>query len=221
MIYAYGICEATAAMPPPQGRGLGGAKLRTLQSGAIAAIYSRHRSLRARPEANQVLTHERVLEQIMARGPVVPLRFGTQLQREEQLAVVLARRGTELLQTIDRVRGRVELGIRVIPEWIKETNRDGAAVGGREMLIARVGEHRRALRVARELHAPLAAIAAASTMQEYPRPPAILVASYLVDADRVAAFRRQAKQLAASQNKMRVLITGPWPPYSFAAAEQR
>jgi hypothetical protein len=47
------------------------------------------------------------------------------------------------------------------------------------------------------------------------------VASYLVDADRVAAFRRQAKQLAASQNKMRVLITGPWPPYSFAAAEQR
>jgi hypothetical protein len=220
VIYAYGICEPAIAMSPWRRRGLGDATLRSLRSGPIAAIYSRHRSLRVRPEPAQVLRHEHVVEAMMARGPVLPLRFGTELQSEEQLAAAIAGRADELSRALERVRGRVELALRVIPERIEKTNSRTAPVSGREMLLGRVREHQRTIRVAQQLHAPLARAAADSTMHNHPRPPAILTASYLVDEDRIAAFRRQADQLAARQDGLRVLVTGPWPPYSFATVNE-
>jgi hypothetical protein len=52
------------------------------------------------------------VEAIMARGPVLPLRFGTRLEHEDELADVLATRHDELMQSLERVRGRAELGLR-------------------------------------------------------------------------------------------------------------
>jgi hypothetical protein len=157
-----------------------------------------------------------VVEAIMARGPVLPLRFGTELQSEDQLAAAIAHRADHLARALGRVRGRVELALRVIPERIAKTNRSTDAIGGREMLLGRVREHERAVRVAQQLHVPLARLAVDSTMRSHPRPPAILTASYLVDEERVGVFRSQADQLAAGHDDLRVLVTGPWPPYSFA-----
>lgn len=219
VIYAYGICDADTVMPPPRGHGLGGAKLRVLRSHRLAAIYSRHRSLRARPEPRQVLVHERVVEQMMTRGAVLPLRFGTELQSERDLAVRLEQRADELSGALDRIRGRVELGLRVIPDRQPGATPYSRPRSGREMLVARVEDHRRALHIERQLHAPLTRLAVASTVQRYPRSPAILAASYLVDGERVEAFREDARRLASDQNAMRVLVTGPWPPYSFATEE--
>jgi hypothetical protein len=87
---------------------------------------------------------------------------------------------------------------------------------GRDYLLARAREHRRAERAARELHAPLAALAFDSRMREAPAAPAVLNASYLVDAARAGDFRARIDELAAAQDDLRVLVTGPWPPYSFA-----
>ena len=87
-------------------------------------------------------------------------------------------------------------------------------------MLARVGEHRRAELVSRELHTPLAALANASVLRDHPRPPAILVAAYLVDAGRVAEFRRRADELAAHQENLQIVVTGPLPPYTFAAGER-
>jgi Gas vesicle synthesis protein GvpL/GvpF len=220
VIYAYGICEPAVASPMLRRRGLGGASLRVLERGGLAAVYSRHRTLRPRPLPELVCAHERVVEAIMARGAVLPLRFGTQLEREEQLADVLAARRDELLESIERVRGKVELGIRMIPEGRKATS-PAAETGGRRYLLARVELNRRHQQAVREVHAVLAELSEASSMRQPPRPPAILVASYLVESERVAEFRRRAERLSERQQGVRVLVTGPWPPYSFAPGEQQ
>ena len=219
MIYAYGICEPAAASPPPPRRGLGGAKLRALKSDGLAAVYSRHRSLRLRASPELVLAHERVVEAIMARGPVLPLRFGTHLEAEEGLAAVLAERDDELLRALRRVRGHVELGLRVIPRPGSRLDPDTGERSGRAYLLARAAEHRRADQAARELHAPLAELAAASLLRERPAPPATLVAAYLVEAGLVDEFRARAGELAARQDDLHVVVTGPWPPYNFATEE--
>jgi hypothetical protein len=220
VIYAYGICEPAVAAPTLYCRGLGGATLRTLKRNGLAAVYSRHRSLQPRPIPELVLAHERVVEAMMEGGAVLPLRFGTELEREEALAAVLSGRCDELLRSLERVRGKVELGLRMIPERPSLGSRAVESTG-RGYLLARVHAHRRHEQAIRDVHVPLAALSVASRVREPPSPPAILVATYLVDAERVATFRLRADQLAKRQAEMQVMVTGPWPPYSFATEERR
>jgi Gas vesicle synthesis protein GvpL/GvpF len=220
VIYAYGICEATGASSPIDRRGLGGAKLRRVQADGLAAIYSRHRSLRPRPSRELILSHEQVVEAMMARGPVLPLRFGTELERPEHLETALEERREEMLAALERVRGQVELAVRAIP---KRPLRRRAGTGeghGRRYLLARVEEHQRADQVTRDVHTPLARLASQSVLREQVEPPAIMAAAYLVPTDAVPAFRASFRRLAAGNEDLRVALTGPWPPYNFATGDR-
>ena len=217
MIYPYAICEAATGTPPPSVRGLGRASLRALEREGIGAVYSRHRSLQPRPELDLVLRHERVVEAVMARGPVLPMRYGTRLEDEGQLARALDERHDELVHALDRVRGQFELGLRVILDRDRRTAPSRAS--GRDYLLARVGDHHLAAILRRELHAPLARLATASVLRPGAAALAILIAAYLVDARAVPEFRRRAAELAGRHDHTRVVVTGPWPPYSFAAGD--
>ena len=192
--------------------------MRALRSDGLAAVYTRHRSFSPRASRAEVLAHERVLEAVMKRGPVLPLRFGIQLRSEAELEEVLRERRTELLRSIERVRGRVELGLRVLGGAAERPR--GTRQSGRDYLLGRLGEQRRADRAARELHEPLAELGLASRLREHPAPPAILVGSYLVEEADVERFRARANALAAEQPDLQVFVTGPWPPYSFTEEEE-
>jgi hypothetical protein len=47
----------------------------------------------------------------------------------------------------------------------------------------------------------------------------LLNAAYLVDRDRVPQFRAAVESLAADRPDGAVVLTGPWPGYSFASLE--
>jgi hypothetical protein len=136
---------------------------------------------------------------------------------------VLAERGDELVRLLARVRGRTELGLRMIPEHPGPEDPDAGSLAvestGSGYLLARVHAHRRAQQAIREIHVPLAELSVASRIREPPRPPAVLVAAYLVESDRVAEFQLRADKLAQGQSPMQMMVTGPWPPYSFATEE--
>jgi Gas vesicle synthesis protein GvpL/GvpF len=217
VIYLYAICPAGAAAPPRR-RGLGGARLATVPCGELTVLCSRHRTLRPEPTPRQVMAHERVVEAAMERGPALPLRFGTQLAATDALPAALEPRSDELLRALERVSGRVELAVRAFPEHDEPAPAPAGrgASRGRDYLLARVARHRQAERVTDALHPPLEALAAGAVMRERPAPPALLVASYLVDERAVAAFRARAAEIADRLDGARVVVTGPLPPYSFA-----
>jgi hypothetical protein len=48
-----------------------------------------------------------------------------------------------------------------------------------------------------------------------------LVTERDVDAKRIATVRPRADQVAQRQAAMQVIVTGSWPPYTFATEEQR
>jgi hypothetical protein len=217
VIYAYGIAAPTPGLPP-SGRGIGGAALRVLETNGLAVVYSRHRRLRPDPSPAFVLQHERVLEAVMACGPVLPMRFGTQLDSTDRLADAVAARHRELQAGIDRVRGRVELGVRVFPNVPRPAS-SPPPMSGREYVLSLTAAKRRSERAVGQIHHPLHALAAASVVRERPTAPAVMVATYLVDAGQVDRFRGVARELAGEHPDLQVAVTGPWPPYSFTGQE--
>ena len=148
---------------------------------------------------------EELLEELMAGRDLLPVRFGTVVADERAAERALAERRDELAAGLDRVRGAVELALRVHSE-----EPDGPqASSGRDYLSAR---SRRA-EAARELHEPLAAIARESTVL---RGEELLRAAYLVDRAAVDEFVAAVRRLQHERPRLALLCTGPWPPYSFA-----
>ena len=88
---------------------------------------------------------EAVAEVLMADRAVLPVRFGTVLSNEAAVQDVLAAHYADFVASLDRVRGRVELGLRVL--WNSEFRNPKSEIrnlnSGRAYLMARLEEERR------------------------------------------------------------------------------
>jgi hypothetical protein len=221
VIWVYAICER-AARSVLRDTGLAGAPLEGVGEGELLAVVSRHDEPPEVGALGGLWAHEQVVEGLMADGPVLPMRFGSQVPADGALRTVLTRRHDELLGALNGVRDRVELAVRAMrPGETAPARRDDVAAGapghhtGREYVRARLELGDRLATAAASLHAPLAALAAADSRLPARAPGEVLRASYLVDRSAVTAFRGLVQQLQAEHRNLSVLCTGPWPPYSF------
>jgi Gas vesicle synthesis protein GvpL/GvpF len=63
--------------------------------------------------ADAMWEHEGLIEELMEGRTLLPVRFGTLLRDEDAAAAAVAERRDELAAALERVRGAVELGVRV------------------------------------------------------------------------------------------------------------
>lgn len=144
-----------------------------------------------------------VVDALMEDRDLLPFRYGTRLADEDAAVRAVDERRDELASALDRVRGAVELSLRVLatgdedagPEYLDRRRRDEAQADA--------------------LHAPLAGIARASVRRGSGRRPELLRAAYLVDRGAVAKFVRAVEAAQSANPQLSLLCTGPWPPYSF------
>lgn len=161
--------------------------------------------------------HEEVVEALMADRDLLPVRYGTRLADEGAAARAVEERRDELVTALGRVRGAVELSVRVMA---RETPPAGVASAdassGAEYLRlrARAGADRD--QAARALHAPLSGLARAS-VEGRPRPQELFRAAYLIERGAVEQFAALVGRLEQANPGLSILCTGPWPPYSFVA----
>ena len=159
--------------------------------------------------------HEDVLEALMADRDLLPVRYGTRLENEAAVASAVRERRDELAALLDRVRGAVELSVRVVANGTPLSAPSVAEVtSGAEYLRLRANTEASRDRTARALHEPLSALARAS-FQGSPRPPELLRAAYLIERDAVEPFAAEVAGLQDAKPELSILCTGPWPPYSF------
>lgn len=221
MIWVYAICERPE-LPPPRRRGLAQAPLDGVRHGALLAVISRHVHAPGDPALDALWVHERVVERIMADRAVLPMRFGTRLPDDDALEGVLAARQQEFLAALERVRGRVEVGVRAMqPLGTEEpaaTPVLPVAMSGREYLEAKLSNGRRTEHEVAALHEPLARLAVAVSRRAALAPDELLRASYLVETANLARFRGTVERLQRAHDEVAILCTGPWPPYSFVAS---
>jgi hypothetical protein len=187
------------------------APLRVLASGRLAVVYGPTAEDDVSAEA--LWRHEDIVEALMDRRDVLPFRYGTRCEDEGAAARAVAEREEELSAALDRVRGAVELSVRAVTtETTQEPPGDESAAA---YVAAKAAAAATARAVVEAVHEPLRALARASQHKPSGALSEPLRAAYLVDRPRVDGFAAEVALLQARHPDLRLLCTGPWPPYSF------
>jgi len=223
VLYLYAI---SGEADPPQGLdGLRGSSVETVSVGSLSAFVSSHDQIRVEANEDDLWGHEAVVEALMERSDVLPMRFGSMVADELALSGMLRDRQAEFETGLKRVRGAVELGVRALrseipverPTAPTASSAEGASPGTAYMM-ARLEQERQSDDLERWVHAPLDALARASRRSPALQGKPFLHVSYLVERDAVETFRLRVEELESELGRVQILCTGPWPPYNFVAA---
>jgi hypothetical protein len=227
-------------------RGVGGGAVRTVEAGGVAAVVSdvdrgefEERALEERLEDLEWLTataraHHHVVDALGRDHLVAPLALATVYFDDDRVRAVLADGRETFTAVLDQLAGRAEWGLKVYgrPGAAREQEaaagkpRSGAEYLRRRRQALREGDT--ALDVAREAAGEVdEAVTALSVASRSHRlqdatlsgesDPMVLNRAYLVPVERTGALR----ELVAARGgdaRVRVELTGPWVPYSFAQA---
>lgn len=219
MIYVYAILEGSVE-DRVEARGIDERSVCLARTGALAAACTRHDTQGIRPTAQNVLRHERVVEQFMRDATLLPARFGTTFDSDDALHDLLSRHQPELIAALEQVRGCDELGVRILRAADGgRPDETAPPQSGREYLQRRAAHERQEsefLERAEAIHERLAALAKASTRRVLNTPASLLSGAYLVDRSRTDEFRELVNYLSTRHDDLRLLCTGPWPAYNFA-----
>jgi gas vesicle protein GvpL/GvpF len=191
-----------------------------------------------RARRRDLLRHSDVLQDVLADGPVLPLRFGTVLADAASVVdELLAPRREELRALLTELDGVVELSVRafyreeaVLAEIVAEDKRVASlrertkAGGAAHALHVELGEAvARALdrKRAHDADAILAAtrkLARDVVIQDRQSELEILRASFLVERSQVDSFDRVMNELAGRRSGTVLFkYVGPLPPHSFVS----
>jgi hypothetical protein len=194
----------------------------------VAIIYGEVAGPHVEPSAENLWQHEAVVEAVMKRcEAVLPVRFGMTFGDEAALDDAVARHTSSLVTGLERVRGCVEMGVRVMSREAKEEatspNSAPADQSGRAYMLARLEDERRRRAsqsrveaIADALDAALSPLTRDGTRRLLPAPQVLLTAAYLISRDASESFTSRARSLADAHPDVRIVCTGPWPPYHFA-----
>lgn len=155
--------------------------------------------------------YETALERLMARQPILPARFGSELPDRDAALTILRERRDELAASIDRVESAVELAVRAV--WC---DGERAPTGsGTSYMLWRLDQNRRAERLSSAME-PFAEMARAHRLRLQPSPGVAAVGAYLVERSRIEEFVWLARDVDRELDAVTVSCSGPWPPYTFA-----
>jgi hypothetical protein len=216
MLHLYAIVEPCTQC---SGLGLDGEQLAAIDCGEVVAVASEHaKPLGSAPTEEALWEHERVLEALLDGGPVLPVRFGVHFADGEALRDELQSRGAQLAKALADIRGRVEVGVRLLARGdARESDDEGDAVvgPGARYLLRLLAERREAERKLETVRTRLAPLAVAERSELLPRPGTPATAAFLVERHLLERFRSAAGELERELADVALVCTGPWPPYNF------
>ncbi len=219
---ALAIARARGVHPP---RGLS-----RLESAGLAIVHAPAPPDVATPSTEQVQGFAAEVDRIHRDETVLPLRYGWVVESEAELEAILDGHHEEWHAALDAVEGCEEMGLRVLlqppsaevsPPMVGATSdRPGTAylaalrhrAAGSEALA------REAALLSGFIRETLAGVCRRSVV-ELPGVgrERLLSFGFLVPRTEMDAFLALVKTLD-HEVKGRVLLTGPWPPYSFVGA---
>jgi hypothetical protein len=203
VIYVYAIGDR-------QSRG----DVDSISEGAVAAFVKRDVAGAPAPDSDSLLHHDRVVFSLMDGGAVLPMRFGSIVREEADVRDMLAQRRDKLERRLEHVRGCVEFGARAT--WRSPRQAETDAPAGHAFMLAKLRARSAARWLVDELSSPLAELATDTRVELCPRDDTAFAASYLVARDHAGLFEHRARALTHATPEATLVLSGPWPPYSFS-----
>lgn len=216
----------------PTGRialtGVTGEPLRAVHIGRLDAIVSLVRA-RPAPTDQNLRRYDRILFALWQRTPaLLPARFGSSARDQAELERMVGARNQTLRRSLRAVRNRAQMTVRIL---------EGSGIGdqgskalsqrspipnprslnrGAQFLRARAEAERRANEV--PVFSALRPAVRRWIRSERVEKRRGVASIYHLVPRRSADRYRDAIQRAAASAGVRIIVTGPWPPYAFADA---
>ena len=205
------------------GSGMGGERLRAVTAGGIVALVGELRRA-PKPTMTNLRRYAIVIEKAAAQTPaILPVRFGTGMADLDEVTFVLQSRQDVLRRRLRAVRGRSQMTIRVVLGKSGSDPGDNPSPGsdpGDQSTQGTQYLQQRAITAARAREIPgFAPIRAAVKRwvkdERVEKRAGVATVNHLIPRSSVGTYR-SAVERAAERAGLRVVVTGPFPPYAFA-----
>jgi hypothetical protein len=218
-VLLYGICQQEVNIP------FLGSGIRAVRGHGLMAVVSEVGEPTAAPSVSSLLAYEKVIDAIHARHTVIPLRYGCLMESEEQIVQLLDDRRREYEALLLRLHGMTEMGIRLLwpppavpPSSIAHSpgaaylaslrnryNSQDTPAADEALLADRIvallddwsTEQRRELSLSHQGR---------------------LLSLYFLTPKRGAEEFRKLVRNISTPRAVKLLLSGPWPPYNFVAS---
>lgn len=191
--------------------------------------------------AHVLVRHQQVIEKVMVRHTILPMRLGTCTADDEQVRQILARGYETIHDTLQQAQAVVEIDVTAtigdfrsflrriseIPEVLRlkktllqspsnVTVEDQMKIG---MLVKRHADQQKE-QMAQQIRSVLGVMAEEAKAHDLMDDKMVLNAAFLLRRNWQQAFDRQVEQLNARfDNQLDFRCVGPLPPYSFYTLE--
>jgi hypothetical protein len=193
----------------------------------LEVVVSRVTETSSAPSVSSVLAFGRVVEAVHASRAVIPLRYGCLMESEAAIVRFLEEHSQEFKALLSRFRGMVEMGIRVLcPTRLGTLPAPVLSPGAAYLhsLRNRYGSGNSLAPDEGQLADRITGLLAGCYLEQRreisPAEQGRLVSLYfLTPKTGVERFRATARQICPPDGT-KLLLTGPWPPYSFAESPE-
>jgi hypothetical protein len=204
-------------------RGAANEPLRTIRHGDLLAIVG-ETSKPLELDAPTLRAYEATIRALAsAVEAILTVRFGTTLPDPGSVRAVLADRAAPLAAALTLVARREQMTLRVFGVPQKPTPPPPAANPntGRRYLKARRAALRRTRTVPEIawLRPVLKKYVRAERTERHSQPPLLASVHHLIPRGRAAQYVAAVERASRTPRRVRVVASGPWPPWAFAAED--
>lgn len=230
-LYAYCLASGIDSLPQPV-QGISDEPVRLLKIENLVVLVSNLDADAVPVTRENALSHAAAVRSVLNRTTPLPFRFGT-LVTEQQLTDYISARKPAFETRLETVRGCVEMSVKIIwdffdddqpepPEKYQDNKQGAGAMFLAEKRREILGDERRAAQAAEIstwLQENLNDLARDKQVTMRPEGKLVLSAAHLVERSKVGPYREKVAKLREERPELHFLLSGPWPPYTFANVE--
>ena len=214
-------------------RGLGDAYVHNIPYRDIGIVVSDLEAQVQIKTEESILKHEEVVEKLMDRFTVLPMRLYTIFSKKEDMLLKVKDHYEDFIENLDRVREKCEFGIKVIwagniiKERIINAHKNESpstkpTQSGTKFMKEKFEKYKIGKEFEEEADRCIAIadgffskFISEKRLEKLKTDNLLLSAAYLVDKEKSDDFKKAFEELKSSGEDLQFMLSGPWPAYNF------